>query len=159
MGLAFTVTVVSTYVPVLVEQISGPVLVGVLGLLGARSLWGIGLALAVLYAGYYAVLAPYWSLYPDLVPAEQSGRSRSAESTWRVVGVGLALVAGGLLRDRRIGPCRGRPGHHAAGPRPAGEQGVRGHVVHVLGCAARQPAVPAGAPWRPSALMPLPTQW
>lgn len=102
MGLAFTVTVVSTYVPVLVEQISGPVLVGVLvggegffgifmpavvggfsdrvssrvrhrlllmaacavvvtlavaavgvlGLLGARSLWGIGLALAVLYAGY-----------------------------------------------------------------------------------------------------------
>lgn len=62
-------------------------------------------------------------------------------------------------RGRDAGPGRGRSGHHAAGPRAAGEQGVRGHVVHVLGRAAGQPAVPAGAPWRPKALTPLPTQW
>lgn len=149
LGLAFTITVVSTYVPVLVEQISGPLLVGVLvggegffgifmpaivggfsdrtsrtvrhrlrllvgcaslmiaavagvgvlGLLGVGSLWNIGLALALLYIGYYACLAPYWALYPDLVPHGQSGRSRSAESTWRVTGVGLSLIGGGLLLD------------------------------------------------------------
>jgi MFS family permease len=62
-------------------------------------------ALAALYAGYYAFLAPYWALYPDLVPDAESGRSRSAESTWRVTGVGLALIGGGLL----IGLSRGLP--------------------------------------------------
>lgn len=77
--------------------------VGVLGLVDAGSLWSMALALALLYIGYYACLAPYWALYPDLVPAEQSGRSRSAESTWRVAGVGLALVGGGLLLDVSAG--------------------------------------------------------
>src|SRR5699024_11443889 len=39
------------------------------------------------------------SLYTDLVPKNQSGRSRSVESTWRVTGVGGALIGGGLLLD------------------------------------------------------------
>jgi MFS family permease len=144
-GLAFTVTAVSTYVPVLVEQGSGPLVagllvggegffgifvpalvgglidrrhtlggrlmwlavsgtllvlaaaaVGFLGVAGAGA-WAFGVALAVLYLGYYAYLSPYWALYPDLVPDEMSGRSRSAESSWRVVGVALALIGGGLL--------------------------------------------------------------
>ena len=149
MGMALAVTVVSSYLPVLIEQISGPVLVGALiggeGFFGifmptivggfsdrkgqrvrdrlrlalsfavlvavamaglaiiAGSGWGSIIAYAVvlslLYAAYYAFLAPYWSTYPDLVPDEQSGRSRSAESTWRVTGVGLALIGGGLLLD------------------------------------------------------------
>nr|WP_281381015.1 MFS transporter [Nocardioides panaciterrulae] len=147
--MTFTVTVVSTYVPVLVDQVTGPVVVGaliggegffgifmpaivggisdrrsrrvrdrmpllvafaavtalavaavgLLAVLGTLSLWALALALAVLYAGYYSFLAPYWSLFPDLVPDEQSGRSVSAESTWRVTGVGLALIGGGLMMD------------------------------------------------------------
>ncbi|MGH3444351.1 MAG: hypothetical protein ACRDPB_03140, partial [Nocardioidaceae bacterium] len=140
LGLAFAVTVTSTYVPVLVEKVSGPVMVGVLiggegffgifvpllvggrvdrhrtvagrllwllagaavlaasvaavGVLGVlkAGLWGFGLGLTLLYIGYYTYLAPYWALYPDLVPDEESGRSRSAEGSWRVVGVGLALI-------------------------------------------------------------------
>lgn len=145
LGLAYTVTVTSTYVPVLVAQTSGPLMVGLLvggegffglfvpllvgswadrsrvvsgrlrwlgggsvllvaaagavGLLGLFSVgvWGFGVALSLLYIGYYAYLGPYWALYPDLVPHDQSGRSRSAESTWRVIGVGLALIGGGFL--------------------------------------------------------------
>jgi len=145
LGLAFTISVTSTYVPVLVEQISGPLMVGLLvggegffgifvpaivggladrhrsvrgrlawmvasgvllclavagvGLLGVlqAGLWAFAVALCVLYVGYYAFLAPYWALYPDLVPDEASGRSRSAESSFRVAGVGLALIGGGLL--------------------------------------------------------------
>jgi MFS family permease len=145
LGLAFTISVTSTYVPVLVQQISGPLMVGLLvggegffgifvpaivggladrhrtvggrlawmvasgvllclavaavGVLGIAQagLWGFAVALCVLYIGYYAFLAPYWALYPDLVPDEASGRSRSAESSFRVTGVGLALIGGGLL--------------------------------------------------------------
>jgi Na+/melibiose symporter-like transporter len=149
LGMALVVTVVSTYLPVLVEQASGPVLVGVL--IGAEGFFGIfvpaiigawsdrtstrvgdrvpyllacavvvvlamtavgvvaalgGRSFAVyvgvlvaLYAGYYGFLSPHWSLYPDLVPDEHSGRSRSAEGTMRVIGTGLALVGGGLLLD------------------------------------------------------------
>lgn len=149
LGMALVVTVVSTYLPVLVEEASGPVLVGVL--IGAEGFFGIfvpaligawsdrvstrvrdrvpflvacaavvvlamtavGLVaaaggrsfavyvgvLVLLYAGYYGFLSPHWSLYPDLVPDEHSGRSRSAEGTMRVVGTGLALVAGGILLD------------------------------------------------------------
>lgn len=147
LGMAFTVTVVSTYVPVLLMEVSNPVVtgaligaegffgiflpalvgnasdrrsrtvrdrmppllaaaavvvlaltaVGVLAVTGTLGLWSAAVALVALYAGYYAFLAPYWTLYPDLVPREMSGRSVSAEGTWRVVGTGLALVAGGLL--------------------------------------------------------------
>ncbi|HET7386738.1 MAG TPA: MFS transporter [Nocardioidaceae bacterium] len=145
LGLAFAVTVTSTYVPVLVEKVSGPVMVGVLiggegffgifvpllvggrvdrhrtvagrlgwllagaavlaasvtavGVLGVlkAGLWGFGIGLTLLYLGYYTYLAPYWALYPDLVPSDQSGRSRSAEGVFRVTGVGLALIGGGVL--------------------------------------------------------------
>lgn len=153
MGLAFSVTVVSTYVPLLMGHIAGPVLIGafiggegffglfmptlvggmldrksqrvrgrliyilvfglaivaalaalaVLGFLDVFRLWTAGLVLAVLYAGYYSYLTPYWALYNDLVPKDQSGRSRSVESTWRVAGVGAALIGGGLLIDISAG--------------------------------------------------------
>ena len=70
---------------------------------GLGSIIAYAVVLRLLYAAYYAFLAPYWSTYPDLVPDEQSGRSRSAESTWRVTGVGLALIGGGLLLDMWAG--------------------------------------------------------
>src|SRR5699024_7210295 len=74
-----------------------------LGFWGGISLWSVALILAVLYAAYYAYLTPYWALYTDLVPSEHSGRSRSVESTWRVTGVGAALIGGGLLLDLSSG--------------------------------------------------------
>lgn len=57
----------------------------------------IGLLVALFYVGYYAYLAPYWALYPDLVPKDYSGRARSAESVWRVIGALTALISGGFL--------------------------------------------------------------
>jgi MFS family permease len=149
LGLAMTVTVISSYLPVLVAQRTNALAVGVLiagegffgifmpglvgtfsdrrahhvkdrlrllvpcaaavvvavaaigadALAGAGSFWWYVAPLVLVYAGYYGYLAPYWALYPDLVPDQESGRSRSAESTWRVIGVGLALVGGGLLFD------------------------------------------------------------
>lgn len=142
LGLTLMVTVVSTYLPVVIAHNSGPIIVGLLiggegffgigtpAVVGAltdknsrtvggrlrfcyiaaalsaatlvvvgllHSVVAIGVAIAVFYIGYYAYLAPYWALYPDLVPKEQSGRSRGAESTWRVLGSGIALISGGFL--------------------------------------------------------------
>jgi MFS family permease len=57
----------------------------------------VGLSVALFYVGYYGYLAPYWALYPDLVPRDESGRSRGAESTWRLVGSALATIGGGFL--------------------------------------------------------------
>ncbi|HVX47902.1 MAG TPA: MFS transporter [Candidatus Saccharimonadales bacterium] len=61
------------------------------------SLWLIIPGIAVFYIGYFAYLAPYWSLYPALIPKSHSGRSRSAEGTWQVVGTFFALLGGGFL--------------------------------------------------------------
>jgi hypothetical protein len=57
----------------------------------------IGLMVALFYLGYFAYLAPYWATYPDLIPKRFSGRSRSAESSLRVVGAFLALLSGGFM--------------------------------------------------------------
>ncbi|HET9721869.1 MAG TPA: MFS transporter [Candidatus Saccharimonadales bacterium] len=57
----------------------------------------IGIMVALFYVGYYAFLAPYWAIYPDLIPRDHSGRSRSAESAWRGVGAVTALISGGFL--------------------------------------------------------------
>lgn len=67
-------------------------LMGIIHLLGL-----IAAMVALFYIGYYAYLAPYWAIYPDLIPKSYSGRSRSAESAWRVVGALLALLSGGFL--------------------------------------------------------------
>lgn len=60
-------------------------------------LFFIGIMVALFYIAYYSYLAPYWAIYPDLIPKEYSGRSRSAESAWRVTGALLALMSGGFL--------------------------------------------------------------
>lgn len=78
--------------------VSAVVMTAALALLGIfGSVIVVGAAVALFYVGYYGFLAPYWALYPDLVPPEQSGRSRSAESTWRLVGSALATIGGGFL--------------------------------------------------------------
>ncbi|MGH3744781.1 MAG: hypothetical protein ACRDTP_07985, partial [Mycobacteriales bacterium] len=69
-----------------------------LALIGAfGAVFVVGLSVALFYVGYYGYLAPYWALYPDLVPRDESGRSRGAESSWRLVGSALATIGGGFL--------------------------------------------------------------
>lgn len=62
-----------------------------------ENLWVIVPMVALFYIGYFAYLAPYWAIYPDLVSKQSAGRSRSAEGILRVVGAFLALLAGGFL--------------------------------------------------------------
>lgn len=52
---------------------------------------------AVYFFAHFVYLIAYQALYADVVPDEQSGRSRSAESVWRLIGAGAALIAGGFL--------------------------------------------------------------
>jgi len=55
-----------------------------------------GLTLAFFIA-YFAFYPPYRALYPDLVPERMHGRAQSSQAIFRAVGLGIALVAGGLL--------------------------------------------------------------
>lgn len=141
-GLALASTTVTTYLPVLLHEISGPLvtgaiigLEGVLGifvppLVGSRSdnlrtrfgrrlpflvaatpvaaialvlmpAVGSALALALLVAlffgAYFTYYTPYRAVYPDVVPDDLRGRSQGAQKTAREVGLGAALVGGGLL--------------------------------------------------------------
>jgi Na+/melibiose symporter-like transporter len=51
----------------------------------------------VLFGAYYVAYEPYRTLYPDLVPHRDAGRSQSAQAVARGVGTALALMGGGLL--------------------------------------------------------------
>jgi Na+/melibiose symporter-like transporter len=51
----------------------------------------------LLFSAYYVAYEPYRTLYPDLVPEPDAGRSQSAQAVARGVGTGLALTGGGLL--------------------------------------------------------------
>lgn len=142
LGLALAITTVVTYLPVLIAELTGPALTGVLigteglmalfvpvlvgsrsdragGRLGRRktylvaaaplacvalvlmplsaSLPVLALLLLAFYAAYFAYYAPYRALYPDLVEESRRGRSQGYQNTLREVGLGLALVGGGVL--------------------------------------------------------------
>lgn len=71
----------------------------------------LALALALFYLGYFVVYAPYRAMYPDLVPDEARGRSQGAQNALREVGLGGALVFGGLL----LSVWTGLPFYLAAG--------------------------------------------
>ena len=75
-----------------------PVTALALVLLGFQHTLGAALVIVVaLYAAYYVSYEPYRTLYPDLVPVRDAGRSQSAQAVARGVGTALALVGGGLL--------------------------------------------------------------
>lgn len=140
-GLTFAVTILTIYLPIILNNLVNPVLIGTI--IGAEGVFGLFLPfifgvlsdrertvagrwkyltpatvamiaslvlmglfrnvaiivpmVAVFYMGYFAYLAPYWATYPDLIKKEYSGRSRSAEGTWRVLGAFVALLSGGFL--------------------------------------------------------------
>lgn len=64
---------------------------------GGSGLGLIATGAAVYFACHFAYLAPFQALYADLVPDASTGRSRSAESVWRLTGAAGALIAGGFL--------------------------------------------------------------
>ncbi len=75
-----------------------PVVVAALVLLGFLNAPLPALAIViVLFGAYYVAYEPYRTLYPDLVPERDAGRSQSAQAVARGVGTALALVGGGLL--------------------------------------------------------------
>lgn len=75
-----------------------PVVAVTLVLLGFQDSPGPAFAIVVvLFAAYYVAYEPYRTLYPDLVPRRDVGRSQSAQAVARGVGTALALVGGGLL--------------------------------------------------------------
>jgi Na+/melibiose symporter-like transporter len=143
-GTTFAITAVTTYLPSLIGEESGPLVTGaviageggagllmpiLVGLANDRTtrtvtgrlryvLLAVPFCLAGLllvatdlgpaviiagagayFVGHFAYLTPYEALYPDLVPAGVSGRSRTAASSWRFAGLGAALVGGGFLLD------------------------------------------------------------
>ncbi|HEU5033500.1 MAG TPA: MFS transporter [Mycobacteriales bacterium] len=78
--------------------VAGPIAVAALLLLalpGGFALIVVGAALY--FAAHFAYLAPFQALYADYVPDQASGRSRSFESIWRLIGAAGALIAGGFL--------------------------------------------------------------
>jgi MFS family permease len=63
----------------------------------AGSLGLLIVALSGFYAAYFVYFSPYWALYADLVPEHARGRSQGVMGLWRELGLGLALIGGGLL--------------------------------------------------------------
>ncbi len=155
LGLALAITTVTTYLPVLIADVSGPAVTGALiggegvlalfvpALVGGWSdtvrtrlgrrlpfvlaglplmvaalvvmplmtaLLPLALALLVFYLGYFVVYAPYRAMYPDLIPEAQRGRSQGSQNAMRELGLGAALVSGGLL----LSVWSGLPFHLAA---------------------------------------------
>lgn len=78
--------------------LAAPVAICGLALLAIPGGLGLVAAGAALYfASHFAILAPFQAMYADLIPDASSGRSRSAESGWRLTGAASALIAGGFL--------------------------------------------------------------
>ena len=75
-----------------------PLVVG--GLAGVAifdSYWPLVGAVVTYFVGYYAYYTAYQSLYPDLVKRGEYGRAWSVLNIFQGVGVGLALLGGGIL--------------------------------------------------------------
>lgn len=56
-----------------------------------------GLAVLLFYVGYYLYYPPYRALYADLLPREMYARAQASQAVLRGAGLGVALLAGGLL--------------------------------------------------------------
>jgi len=65
----------------------------------APSLPIMAAAVLCFYIAYFTYFSPYRALYPDLVPEAASGRAQGIQGVFTGVGMGFALVFGGLLLD------------------------------------------------------------
>jgi MFS family permease len=65
----------------------------------ASSLPGLAVVVFVFYLAYFTFLAPYRALYADLVPPNASGRAQGIQGLFSAIGLGTALIGGGLLLE------------------------------------------------------------
>jgi MFS family permease len=56
-----------------------------------------GAAILAFYVGYYLYYPPYRALYADLLPRAMYARAQASQAVLRGIGLGVALLAGGLL--------------------------------------------------------------
>jgi MFS family permease len=56
-----------------------------------------GLAVLTFFVGYYVYYPPYRALYADLLPRSLYARAQAGQAIARGIGLGVALLAGGLL--------------------------------------------------------------
>lgn len=56
-----------------------------------------GLAILMFFVGYYFYYPPYRAIYADILPRRLFARAQSAQAIQRGAGLGIALIAGGLL--------------------------------------------------------------
>src|SRR6185369_1890948 len=75
-----------------------PLIVGGLALLGfSGSIALAAVAVFAFFVGYYLYYPPYRALYADLLPRSFYARAQSSQAILRGAGLGVALLAGGLL--------------------------------------------------------------
>jgi MFS family permease len=80
--------------------IGAPLLVLGLVLLPLMTSYRIaGTAVLLFFIGYYLYYPPYRALYADVLPRRLYARAQSSQAILRGVGLGAALLAGGLLLD------------------------------------------------------------
>ena len=63
----------------------------------ARDYRFAGLTILMFFIGYYLYYPPYRAIYADILPRRLFARSQSAQAIQRGAGLGIALIAGGLL--------------------------------------------------------------
>jgi MFS family permease len=56
-----------------------------------------GVTILMFFVGYYLYYPPYRAIYADLLPRRLFARAQSAQAIQRGAGLGVALIAGGLL--------------------------------------------------------------
>lgn len=73
------------------------VALGLIALPLLHSFWAAGGAVFVFFVGYYLYYPPYRAMYADLLPRGLYAISQSGQAIARGAGLGVALLAGGLL--------------------------------------------------------------
>jgi MFS family permease len=56
-----------------------------------------GITILMFFVGYYLYYPPYRAIYADILPRRLFARAQSAQAIQRGAGLGIALIAGGLL--------------------------------------------------------------
>ena len=76
--------------------VTGLVLLGFSGSLGGSFVLA-AVAVFAFFVGYYLYYPPYRAMYADLLPRSFYARAQSSQAILRGAGLGVALLAGGLL--------------------------------------------------------------
>ena len=73
------------------------VIAGLLLLAWSPTYAAAAIAVLLFFIGYYLYYPPYRALYADLLPLHVQPRAQGSQAVYRGIGLGVALMAGGLL--------------------------------------------------------------